>query len=201
MLEHFGKHFDLRQQLLSVNIAETEVFLQSHPATLNLPNFALQYGYRLFQSETARTSKETPHSFRLIADSTEHSETVYIATTIAKAGVHPFSNLIQVLIWRTNSPKHQSVLTGFPSAIFAHLINTHDIVVTENDLNPHMRTYWHRRILEAVSMTNRHAYYIDPLLPVLREISDVDDFYHHLESIVPGDAVGTKSFILSSKNI
>lgn len=208
----FSNDFDQKLRRSQSNVAETKTFLCNEPTPLELPDFVVQHGYRLLQSRTSRTHEGTERTICLIADTATHSETVYKVKVLVRETPNAYlhvTNATQLLVWRTVAPNHENALNGFASKMFAYLLQTHHIMVTDKDQTPDGRRFWERRILEAVSMSNRHVYYIDlneldhEQVPIISEIADSEAFYEHYEPIAWGDsdAHGDRVFVLSCQNL
>ncbi|BDQ68428.1 MULTISPECIES: hypothetical protein [Shewanella] len=208
----FSTDFDQKLRRLPSNIAETEAFLLEQPTPLELPDFVVQHGYRLLQSKVRGTQEGAERTICLIADTATHSETVYKVKVLVRETPNAYlhvTNATQLLVWRTAAPKHELALNGFASKVFAYLLQTHNIMVTDKDQTPDGRRFWERRILEAVAMESRHVYYIDlnelddAMVPVITEITDSENFYEHYEPIAWGsdDAHGDRVFVISCQNL
>lgn len=204
----FSDDFEQKLRRLPTNIAETEAFLHDQPTHLALPDFVVQHGYRLLQSKIRGTHEGNERTICLIADTATYSETVYKVKVLVCETPNAYlnvTNTTQLLVWTTAAPNHENALNGFASKVFAYLLQTHNIMVTDKDQTPDGRRFWERRILEAISMNNRHVYYIvlseleDELVPVIFEISNSDVFYEHYEPLAWGN--GDRVFVISCMNL
>lgn len=191
----FDDVFDKKLKRLSSNIDETNAFLLNRPTELVLPDFVVQHGYRLLQSKRRLTQEGHERTICLIADTPEHKETVYKVNVLVRLEQNAYltiANATQLLVWRTITPRHESALVGFAAKVFSYLLQTHNIMVTDQDQTPDGRRFWQKRIIEAISMDNRHVYYIDleeltdTRVPIIHEIINDDSFYDQYEPVAWG---------------
>ncbi|MGM1297184.1 hypothetical protein ACS0TU_13275, partial [Enterobacter hormaechei] len=130
-------------------------------------------GYRVVRVDD-RKNGEIPQAhfeLALINDLTE--EVVYYNRVI----IQPDSYLncrpvTQILVWRTQKPKHRAVLHDFAGIIFMnYLLERYDIIVSDRNQTHEGMSFWQARMYDALEI-GLHLYAYDMITCELIEMHD-----------------------------
>ena len=141
--------------------------------TEEVKGVSLAPGYRVVRIDD-RKKGEIPQAhfeLALINDITE--EVVYYNRVI----IQPDSFLncrpvTQILVWRTQKPKHRAVLHDFAGIIFMnYLLERYDIIVSDRNQTHEGMSFWQARMYDALS-SGLHLYAYDMMTCELREMKD-----------------------------
>ncbi|PTO70265.1 hypothetical protein CWN84_25210 [Vibrio splendidus] len=193
------------------NREETQVFLNEKPENFAVQRFVVPYGYRLLIGSKKMHGDGEHQTICLVTDSKE-SETVYKVKMIVRNEPNAYlscKNCTQLIVWRSTSGKHRFVTSGFPSLVFNHLLQTHDIMITDEQQTDDGRRFWLDRIGEALYVPEQFVYYVDlnelnsDLAPKISKIDNEDELF---ETYVPkgwGDDESdkNKAFVISRRDL
>ncbi len=123
------------------NREHTQVFLAKGVEPFSLPGYVPPVGYRLVMSLDGKQC-------RLLKDDI----TAYAVKIVTGKFVVPGKqHCTQVMVWRTFIAEHQAALNGLAKLIFAWLLETYEIVVSDNEQTADGRRFWEYRISEAIA--------------------------------------------------
>lgn len=166
-----GTEFNQKLRITRRNVEDTMHFLAAGVSEFALPGFALPEGYRLVKSR----KKE---QYRLIAEG-EKPETVYLVELRFRRDiVIGETTCTQVKVWRTFAPYHKATIKDLPERFFIYLLNTYNIMVTDEEQTEDGKRFWENMINWA--FFNHYFVYASdgeeedrPLAP----IANMEDFY------------------------
>lgn len=123
------------------NREHTLAFLAKGVEPFSLPGYVPPAGYRLVMSLDGKQC-------RLLKDDI----TAYAVKIVTGKFVVPGKqHCTQVMVWRTFMPEYQDALQGLAKRIFAWLLETYEIVVSDNEQTADGRRFWEYRISEAIA--------------------------------------------------
>ena len=123
------------------NREHTQAFLAKGTKPFSLPGYVPPAGYRLVMSMDGKQC-------RLLKDDI----TAYAVKIVTGKFVVPGkTHCTQVMVWRTFMPEHQHALHGLAKLIFSWLLETYEIVVSDNEQTGDGRRFWEYRITEAIA--------------------------------------------------
>lgn len=140
--------------------------------TAEVKSVNLAPGYRIMRIDDRMADRIEQSHFELglVNDLTE--EVVYYNRVI----VQPDSYLkcrpvTQILVWRTQKPKHRAVLHDFAGTIFMdYLLEKYDIIVSDRNQTNEGMSFWLARMYDALSR-GLHLYGYDMMTCELFEMS------------------------------
>lgn len=123
------------------NHERTEAFLNKGAKLFSLPGYVPPAGYCLMMSFDGKQC-------RLIKDGI----TAYAVKIITGKYIVPGrTHCTQVMVWRTFLPEYQSALHGLAKLFFAWLLETYEIVVSDQEQTGDGRRFWEYRINDAIA--------------------------------------------------
>lgn len=123
------------------NREHTLAFLAKGGESFSLPGYVPPAGYRLVMSLDGKQC-------RLLKDDI----TTYAVKIVTGKFVVPGKqHCTQVMVWCTFMPEYQAALNGLAKLIFAWLLETYEIVVSDNEQTGDGRRFWEYRITEAIA--------------------------------------------------
>lgn len=145
--------------------------VNGNDVTADVKGVSLAPGYRVTRVDNRRKSAIPQDHFEiaLINDLTE--EVAYYNRVI----IQPDSYLncrpvTQILVWRTQKPKHRSVLHDFAGIIFMnYLLERYDIIVSDRNQTHEGMSFWQARMYDALDL-GLHLYAYDMITCELREM-------------------------------
>ncbi|WP_273803060.1 hypothetical protein [Providencia rettgeri] len=166
-----GTEFNQKLRITRRNVEDTLHFLTEGVSEFVLPNFVLPEGYRLVKSR----KKE---QYRLIAEG-EKPETVYLVELRFRQDiVIGKTTCTQVKVWRTFAPDHKATIKDLPERFFVYLLNTYNIMVTDEEQTEDGQRFWENMINWA--FFNHYFVYAsngeEEERPLAR-IANMEDFY------------------------
>ncbi|CAH0542991.1 hypothetical protein [Vibrio marisflavi] len=172
------------------NREETRAFLEAHHSGFHLPDYVVPSGYILVANSPKTTADGVVQSICLISTSGPQPETVYKVKKIVRDCPNaylPIENCTQLIVWRQFDGVHSDVLSRFARQVFNFLLQSHNIMITDEEQTDDGRRFWLNRISESFSMSDRNVYYIDlnnvddQLVPIVERIRDneemMDEYY------------------------
>lgn len=189
--------FDKKLHIPSKNKEHTAAFVENGVQTFDLPRYVVPHGYKFLKS----LNKD---QYRLIAESGEGSETVYLVELrFRKDIIFGKTTCTQIKVWRTREPEHRNAIRDLPRTFFQNLLEVHSIVVTDEEQTMDGKGFWADMILWAFSQ-KYHVYASDggEMDRPLTLIKDTEDFYNHWDEFCWGfDAdVHTHRLVVISKD-
>ncbi|MEJ2765195.1 hypothetical protein VV869_14640 [Photobacterium sp. MCCC 1A19761] len=195
------------------NKEETQLFLSQSPYPYEIPGFIEPQGYRLMRSRDKLDADGTKFTIALIyngRDNTHYprldenyldSETVYKVTVLSRPSPNAYlaiENCSQVLVWRQIAGPHSAATRGLPTLVFNHLLDNHNIVISDDQQTEDGKRFWLDRMGESFTTSNKSIYYVD--LNVVFEdsmtprIAHIATFHDLLEHYVPNGWGNTEEF-------
>jgi hypothetical protein len=123
------------------NREHTQAFLDKGVKPFMLPGYVPPAGYRLVISLDGKQCR------LICGDITAYAVKIITGKFIVPGKAH----CTQVMVWRTFLPEHQHALQGLAKLIFSWLLETHEIVVSDNEQTGDGRRFWEYRIAEAIA--------------------------------------------------
>lgn len=123
------------------NREHTLAFLAKGAKPFSLPGYVPPQGYRLMMSMDDKQCR------LLKGDITAYAVKIITGKYIVPGKTH----CTQVMVWRTFMAEHQHALQGLARLIFAWLLETYEIVVSDNEQTGDGRRFWEYRISEAIA--------------------------------------------------
>lgn len=174
------------QQLLNpVKVTEVFVHLNETPDNRTLyselvhgmdivsdiKNVVMPPGYRIVRVDD-RKKGEIPQAhfeIALLNDVTE--EIVYYNRVIIQPDSYlNYRPVTQILVWRTQKPKHRAVLHDFAGIIFMnYLLERYDIIVSDRNQTHEGMSFWQARMFDALEL-GLYLYAYDMMTCELREM-------------------------------
>ncbi|MGF1756656.1 hypothetical protein L4D76_01650 [Photobacterium sagamiensis] len=197
----------------SRNKEETGIFLSESPYPYEVPGFIEPQGYGLMRSRDKLDADGTKFTIALIytgRDNTDYTrlnedecnaETVYKVTVLSRPSPNAYlaiENCSQVLVWRQIAGPHSAATRGLPTLIFNHLLDNHNIVITDDQQTEDGKRFWLDRMGESFTTSNKSVYFVD-LNEVFESsmtprVSHVATFHDLLEDYVPYGWGSTEEF-------
>ena len=146
------------------NLEQARSFLEEQPTNYEVPNFTVPYGYKLLQSKTKKHNDGEVKLICLVTDSQEAPEIVYELKLLIRDTPNAYlnqQNATQLIVWRTFEPVHQPALRDFAKTIFAHLLTTYNIMITDEQQTSDGKSFWIFRMAEAIESPDSRVFYID----------------------------------------
>ncbi|MCW2480891.1 hypothetical protein [Candidatus Symbiopectobacterium sp. NZEC135] len=155
------------------NRAVYSELVNGNDVTAQIKGVSLAPGYRVVRVDDRNKGKIQQSHFELalINDLTE--EVVYYNRVI----IQPDSYLkcrpvTQILVWRTQKPKHRAVLHDFAGIIFiSYLLERYDIIVSDRNQTHEGMSFWQARMYDALAL-GLHLYAYDMITCELREMTN-----------------------------
>lgn len=138
---------------------------------IHLPGLSLAPGYRLIRVNN-RLHHEVPQQhFELAVVNDLTQEVVYYNRVIFQPDSFlKHRPVTQILVWRTQKPKHRGALRDVAGKIFTqYLLENYDVVVSDRSQTTDGMSFWHARFFDALH-SNMYLYGYDMLTCELREI-------------------------------
>ncbi|MBV7264124.1 hypothetical protein KCG43_19105 [Photobacterium sp. WH24] len=203
--------FDMKLTTSASNKIETNVFLKNGPSAFAVPGYVVPHGYRLLIGAEKPAAEGMEQTICLVADGQE-PETVYKVKMLVRNAPNAYlasKNCTQLIVWRTFDPRHRAVVTGFPRTIFNHLLDSHDIMITDEQQTSDGKRFWMERIADAISVPEQFVYYIDldnlddSLVPKIESIDTYDEFVDSYVSVGWGndDNYRSRVFMISKRDL
>lgn len=137
-----GAEFNYKLRSTENNQSHTESFIRDGIVDFDLPGYVIPKGYRLVKS----LKKE---QYRLLAME-GIPETVYLLELRFRTDiVFGETTCTQIKVWRTMAVEHKSIIREMPSIFFAYLLNTHCIMVTDEEHTRDGQRFWETTIVWA----------------------------------------------------
>lgn len=168
--------------LHETNVLYTQCYLECGVDDFQLPDWTTPAGYRLVKSKQGE-------QYRLINN--ESQETVYAVKLIFRTDiVAQHKTCIQVMVWRTVDPRHETAVYGLPKLFFGYFLKSYIIVVTDEQQTLEGQSFWERRIAWAL---HNHLYvYVSDggeMDRPLYRVEDWDTFYKEWKTFCRGKDV------------
>ncbi|WP_409267831.1 hypothetical protein [Providencia rustigianii] len=130
-----GAEFNYKLRDPQNNQAHTESFIRDGVVNVDLPGYVIPKGYRLVKS----LKKE---QYRLL--STDGiPETVYLLELRFRTDIiFGETTCTQIKVWRTVSHLHQTNIGDLPRIFFIHLLDSHSIMVTDEEHTRDGQRFW-----------------------------------------------------------
>ncbi|BBG59094.1 hypothetical protein PRJH_0757 [Providencia rustigianii] len=130
-----GAEFNYKLRDPQNNQAHTESFIRDGVVNVDLPGYVIPKGYRLVKS----LKKE---QYRLL--STDGiPETVYLLELRFRPDIiFGETTCTQIKVWRTVSHLHQTNIGDLPRIFFIHLLDSHSIMVTDEEHTRDGQRFW-----------------------------------------------------------
>ncbi|WP_033576293.1 phage protein [Dickeya chrysanthemi] len=165
--------FDRKLSIIKNNVEHTHTFLQKGVIDFPLPGFVVPHGYRLVKSRG-------DEHYRLITDDAESPETVYaVKLRFRNDIVEMKTTCTQIMVWKTVQARHDSAVRGLPQLFFEFFLESHSIVVSDEEQTLDGRRFWEKMISWAMS-TNGYRVYVSDGTQEGRPLTFMtswDDFY------------------------
>ncbi|EGU45686.1 hypothetical protein VII00023_00320 [Vibrio ichthyoenteri ATCC 700023] len=204
--------FDMKLTMPSSNKTETALFLASHPQEFILPGFVIPAGYRLVTKLHTPTADGVMQTVCFIYTGGDVPEMVYKVKLIIRNEPNaylPIKNCTQLLVWRQVAGPHSFVLSGFARQVFQYLLQSNNIMISDEQQTPDGKRFWLDRMGEAFSIADVSVYYIDldeldkELSPIVVRIQSFEDL---MEKYVPNgwgadEAHKNRVFLISTKKL
>ncbi|MDM4500038.1 hypothetical protein [Klebsiella oxytoca] len=158
------------------NLAMYSELVKGDDVTDNVKGVTLAPGYRVLRVDDRKKPeiKQEHFELALINDVTE--EVVYYNRVIIQPDT--FLNcrpVTQILVWRTQKPKHRAVLHNFAGIIFIeYLLERYDIIISDRNQTHEGMSFWQARMYDALEL-GLHVYAYDMLTCELREMRSETD--------------------------
>ncbi len=133
--------FNRKLNAPDLNREHTKVFLDKGVKPFTLPGYVPSVGYRLVISLDEKQCR------LLCGDITAYAVKIVIGKFVMPGKTH----CAQVMVWRTFLAEHQHALQSVARLIFAWLLETYEIVVSDNEQAGDGRRFWEYRIAEAIA--------------------------------------------------
>lgn len=189
-------NFSDKLRLPSKNIADTQQFLKSGIIDCSFERLVVPHGYHFVKAVNEE-------HYRLITTN-NNSETVYLTK------FNPQNNLllnqtncIQIKLWRSRHVRHQSAIIDLPKIFFTHLLDTYNVIATDEEQTLESKGFWDDMLYWAFKC--KYAVYIldrtkesHSLLPIM----NIENFYDHWEMFCWGmnQEIYSRRIIIISKN-
>ena len=173
--------FDAKLNITKSNREETAAFLADKPHDFYLKNWIVPYGYELLASRPSLEDEGTKQTIALVFQ----GQTVYKVQTFVRNSPNAYmneKNFTQLIVWRA-SGHDPAVISGFARAMFNHLLQSYNIVISDEHQSEDGKRFWIDRMSESFKMFNRKVYYIDlnelddDMTPIITEIISRDELY------------------------
>ncbi len=173
--------FDAKLTNPTSNREETAAFLADKPHDFHLPNYALFKGYQLLASRPLIEDEGVKQTICLIYD----DETIYKVKTFVRNSPNAYmneKNFTQLIVWRV-SGHDPAVISGFARAMFNHLLQSHNIVISDEHQSEDGKRFWVDRMSESFNIFDRKVSYIDlnelddDMTPIITEIISRDELF------------------------
>ena len=197
--------FDKKLTTPSSNREETAAFLADNPSVYTLPNYALFDGYELLASRPLFEDEGVKQTICL----TYGNETIYKVKTFVRNSPNAYmteKNLTQLIVWRA-SGHDPAVISGFARMMFNHLLESYNIVISDEHQSEDGKRFWLDRLSESFRIHDRKVYYIDlndlndDMTPLIIEIENDDELKEIYIPLGWGTEVEFKdrAFVISKK--
>ncbi|MCZ4310133.1 hypothetical protein AB6D66_01855 [Vibrio pomeroyi] len=204
--------FDMKLTTPTSNRIETAAFLEAKPSVFVLPDYVVPAGYSLLANEPAQTTEGEVQIICLISNTGAVPETVYKVKIIVRTEPNaylPVKNCTQLIVWRQVAGPHGYVLSSFARTVFNFLLQSHNIMITDEQQTADGKRFWLDRMGESFVIADRSVYYVDlnelddELVPV---IDPIHGFEELMESYVPkgwgaDEEHKNRAFIISKQNL
>ncbi|KAB7676579.1 hypothetical protein [Plesiomonas shigelloides] len=130
-------------------------------------------GYRIVRVDNRKKEVIPQEHFELALINDVTSEVVYYNRVI----IQPDSFLkcrpvTQILVWRTQKPKHRAILHNFAGIIFMkYLLERYDVIVSDRNQTYEGMSFWQARMYDALEL-GLHLYAYDMITCELRELKN-----------------------------
>ncbi|AYC20058.1 hypothetical protein DZA65_03183 [Dickeya dianthicola] len=144
--------------------------------TADVRAISLAPGYRIVRVDDRKKDEIPQDHFELALVNDLTEEVVYYNRVI----IQPDSFLncrpvTQILVWRTQKPKHRAVLHDFAGIIFMnYLLERYDIIVSDRNQTHEGMSFWQARMYDALAL-GLHLYAYDMITCELREMKNESD--------------------------
>ncbi len=97
-------------------------------------------------------ARESDNTFEIALISKTETKVLYYNKVIIVTDIHLNSRPVtQILLWRTVDPKYKSLTSGLAEKIFFdYLIETYDIIISDNNQTEQEMFFWQTRLLQAI---------------------------------------------------
>lgn len=145
--------------------------VNSSDVTSDVEGISLPPGYRVMRVDNRKKGRISQKHFELALINDLVEEVVYYNRVI----IQPDSYLncrpiTQILVWRTQKPKHRTVLHNFAGIIFInYLLARYDIIVSDRNQTHEGMSFWQARMYDALEL-RLHLYGYDMMTCELIEM-------------------------------
>lgn len=145
--------------------------VSGHEVTSEVKGIAPPPGYRIVRVDNRRKDSIQQDHFELALINDVTQEVAYYNRVI----IQPDSFLkcrpvTQILVWRTQKPKHRAVLHDFAGIIFMeYLLERYDVIVSDRNQTNEGMSFWQARMYDALDL-GLHLYAYDMMTCELREL-------------------------------
>ncbi|TYL43914.1 hypothetical protein [Dickeya sp. ws52] len=152
------------------------VLASGNEVTADVRAISLAPGYRIVRVDNRKKGEIPQDHFELALVNDLTEEVVYYNRVI----IQPDSFLncrpvTQILVWRTQKPKHRAVLHDFAGIIFMnYLLERYDIIVSDRNQTHEGMSFWQARMYDALAL-GLHLYAYDMITCELREMKNESD--------------------------
>ena len=142
-------------------------------------------------------ARESENTFEIALVSKTEEKVLYYNKVIIVTDIHLNSRPVtQILLWRTVDPKYKGLTSGLAEKIFFdYIIETYDIIISENNQTELGMFFWQTRLLQAIDkglFTYLYDYLKGNLLKlnrqILEELNDKiwgeDDTYQYQLAVI-----------------
>lgn len=197
---------------LSSNRQETAAFLETKTKDFLLPEFVKPAGYKVVANEATKQKEGVIQTICLIWSAGENAEIVYKVKTIVRDEPNaylPLKKCTQLIVWRQIAGIHGHVLSCFAREVFNFLLQSYNVIITDEQQTPDGQRFWLDRIGEALVTADREVYYVDlnelddNLVPVIERISSHEEL---MDNYCPkgwgaDESHRNRAFIISKLNL
>lgn len=147
--------------------------VNGNDVTLEVKGISLAPGYRVMRVDNRNTKTIPQEHFELalINDLTE--EVVYYNRVIIQPDNYLNCRPVtQILVWRTQKPKHRAVLHDFAGIIFMnYLLERYDVIVSDRNQTHEGMSFWQARMYDALEQ-GLYLYAYDMMTCELRHLTN-----------------------------
>ncbi|BEM84001.1 hypothetical protein SME41J_33250 [Serratia marcescens] len=147
--------------------------VNGNDVTLEVKGISLAPGYRVMRVDNRNTKTIPQEHFELalINDLTE--EVVYYNRVIIQPDNYLNCRPVtQILVWRTQKPKHRAVLHDFAGIIFMnYLLERYDVIVSDRNQTHEGMSFWQARMYDALEQ-GLYLYAYDMMTCELRPLTN-----------------------------
>ena len=164
-------------QMLTLDASNRDLLMSLAPhQEIFLPSVVLAPGYRLVRVDNRLHNEVPQEHFELAVVNDLTNEVVYYNRVIFQPDSFlKHRPVTQILVWRTQKPKHRAALRDVAGNIFTqYLLKNYDVVVSDRSQTMDGMSFWHARLFDAID-NNMYVYGYDMMSCELRQMVDESD--------------------------